>query len=172
MLQSLHVSGAILLFWDHGLWHPMLVKALLINSAEDRGPTGWDKDWGWGYIDLYTALEQYDYTKIGSINGGAERWYKGTMSGCQTATLVWHIHDGKPLANLEMYLYDVTGKEVLDSSASLIDNVEQVKMPKGHDGTVYIKIVYNIYDLPYGYYSEIFGLALPSNFTPEGPPSP
>ena len=151
----------------------MLVKALLINSAEDRGPTGWDKDWGWGYIDLYTALEQIDYTKIGSIDGRAKdstdgrgvKWYKGTMSGCQTATLVWHKHSGKALANLDMYLYNETRQVEFDSSTSLIDNVEQVKMPEGHDGTVYIKIVYDIGDLPYGYYSEIFGLALPSEFT-------
>ena len=62
-----HVSGAILLFRDYGLEHPMMQKALLINTAEDRGDAGWDKHWGWGYIDLYTALEQYDYTISDSI---------------------------------------------------------------------------------------------------------
>ena len=182
-----HVAGAILLFWDHGLSNPMMQKALLINSAEDRGPAGWDKDWGWGYIDLHTALEQIDYTRSGSIGGGPGystddsierrrvRWYTGTMKGCQTATLVWHIHDGKPLINLDMYLYSATSHVELDSSLSVKDNVEQVKMPKGHDGTVYIKIVYNVahhYEPP-----EKFGLALPSKFTQIvfesiGPPSP
>ena len=119
-----HVAGAILLFADHGLSDPMVQKALLINSAEDRGPAGWDKDWGWGYIDLYTALEQYDYTISDSIerrasdddgandddgasdDGRGVRWYKGTMTGCQTVTLVWHKRPGEPLSNLDMYLYD------------------------------------------------------------------
>ena len=64
-----HVAGAILLFADHGLSDPMMQKALLINSAEDRGPAGWDKDWGWGYIDLYTALEQIDYAVYDTIEG-------------------------------------------------------------------------------------------------------
>ena len=170
-----HVAGAILLFWDYGLSNPLMQKALLINSAEDRGPAGWDKDWGWGYIDLYTALEQIDYTRSGSIGGGPGystddsierrrvRWYRGTMKGCQTATLVWHIHDGKPLINLDMYLYNEKRDKMLSESNSVRDNVEQVKMPKGHDGTVYIKIVYNVahgYDPP-----EDFGLALPSKFT-------
>ena len=170
-----HVAGAILLFWDYGLSNPLMQKALLINSAEDRGPAGWDKDWGWGYIDLYTALEQIDYTRSGSIGGGPGystddsierrrvRWYRGTMKGCQTATLVWHIHDGKPLINLDMVLYNEKRDTMLSESNSVRDNVEQVKMPKGHDGTVYIKIVYNVvhgYEPP-----EDFGLALPSKFT-------
>ena len=62
-----HVSGAVLLLADHGLWDPMMQKALLINSAEDRGDPGWDKDWGWGYIDLYAALEQFDYTRATAL---------------------------------------------------------------------------------------------------------
>ena len=192
-----HVAGAILLFKDHGLWHPMMQKALLINSAEDRGPRGWDKDWGWGYIDLHTALEQHDYTIIDSIEGrvsdndgasdddGANddgrgvRWYRGTMNDCQSATLVWHKRRGEPLANLDMYLYNETRTVLYAYSNSLQDNVEQVKMPEGYDGTVYILIVYNTYDpedddseddyseddyLERTYF-EKFGLAVPSTFT-------
>ena len=57
-------------------------------------------------------------------------------------------------------------------------------MPQGHDGTVYIKIVYDIVDLPDGYGDYdgdyglaickivTFGLALPSNFSAMGPPPP
>ena len=181
-----HVSGAILLLWDHGLWHPMMQKALLINSAEDRGPRGWDKDWGWGYIDLHTALEQFDYTISDSIEGRASdddganddgrgvRWYRGTMDDCQTATLVWHKRPGEPLANLDMYLYNETRTVLYAYSNSLQDNVEQVKMPEGYDGTVYILIVYNTYDPEDDYseddylertYFEKFGLAVPSTFT-------
>ena len=186
-----HVAGAILLFADHGLSDPMMQKALLINSAEDRGPAGWDKDWGWGYIDLYTALEQIDYTRSGSIEGRASdddganddgrgvRWYRGTMDDCQTATLVWHKRPGEPLANLDMYLYNETRTVLYAYSNSLQDNVEQVKMPEGYDGTVYILIVYNTYDpedddseddyseddyLERTYF-EKFGLAVPSTFT-------
>ena len=153
-----HVSGAILLFWDHGLWHPMLQKALLINSAEDRGPAGWDKDWGWGYIDLYAALEQYDYTKIGSIDGGAEKWYSGTMNKCQTVTLVWHKHTGVPLSNLDMYLYDAKTHGFIGVSTSPKDNVEQIELASGHNRAVYLRIVHR------GSETETFGLAVPSEF--------
>ena len=68
-----------------------------------------------------------------------------------------------------MHLYDATGRTKLASSASLLDNVEQVKMPQGQDGTVYIKIVYNLPPgVSYGY-PETFGLALPSEFSSMGP---
>ena len=159
-----HVAGAILLFWDHGLSNPMMQKALLINSAEDRGPAGWDKDWGWGYIDLYAALEQYDYTKIGSIDGGAEKWYSGTMNKCQTVTLVWHKHSGQPLSNLDMYLYDATTYDAetqqgfIGVSTSPKDNVEQIELASGHNRAVYLKIVHR------GSETETFGLAVPSEF--------
>ena len=153
-----HVSGAILLFRDYGLEHPMMQKALLINTAEDRGDAGWDKHWGWGYIDLYTALEQYDYTKIGSIDGGAEKWYSGTMNDCQTVTLVWHKYSGRLLSNLDMYLYDAGTQDLIDFSTSPRDNVEQVKLPSGDNRAVYLRIVHR------GSETETFGLAAPSEF--------
>ena len=160
-----HVAGAILLFADHGLWHPMMQKALLINSAEDRGDAGWDKDWGWGYIDLYAALEQYDYTISGSIDGGAEKWYRGTMNDCQTVTLVWHKHSGQPLSNLDMFLYDAGTNGFIGVSNSIRDNVEQVKIPSGDNRAVYLKIVHRDSE------GETFGLAVPSEFTSIDRPS-
>ena len=88
---------------------PMMQKALLINSAEDRGPAGWDLEWGWGSIDLYAALEQYDYTiSSAALMVEPRSGIRGTMNKCQTVTLVWHKHSGQPLSNLDMYLYDAT----------------------------------------------------------------
>ena len=80
VLQSLTSPVRFFFLRIMDLWDPMMQKALLINTAEDRGDAGWDKDWGWGYIDLYAALEQYDYTISDSIDGGAEKWYRGTMN--------------------------------------------------------------------------------------------
>ena len=153
-----HVAGAILLFADHGLSDPMMQKALLINTAEDRGDAGWDDEWGWGYIDLSAALDQYDYTISDSIDGGAEQWYSGTMNAHQTVTLVWHKHSGQLLSNLDMYLYDATTPRPIGSSISLIDNVEQVKLASGQNRAVYLKIVHR------GSETETFGLAVPSEF--------
>ena len=161
-----HVSGAILLFWDHGLSDPMMQKALLINSAEDRGAPGWDLRWGWGHIDLYAALDQYDYTRRGSIDGGAEKWYSGTMNECQTVTLVWHKHPETPLSNLDMYLYDAGTHGFIGVSNSIRDNVEQIELASGQDRAVYLRIVHR------GSETETFGLAAPSEFLPIGNPIP
>ena len=161
-----HVAGAILLLWDHGMWHPALLKALLINSAEDKGAAGWDKEWGWGYIDLDTTLDQYDYVMIGSIGTGNEKWYSGTMNVGETVTLVWLKHDGLSLANLNLYLYDAATGGFIGNSISSIDNVEQIELNSGTNRGVYIKVSH----WGGGSSSETFGLAPPSDFQSIAPP--
>ncbi|MCS6831798.1 MAG: S8 family serine peptidase, partial [Armatimonadota bacterium] len=56
-IASPHVAGALALLHDIGIHDPLLLKAVLINSAEDRGAAGWDKEWGWGYVDLRSAMQ-------------------------------------------------------------------------------------------------------------------
>ena len=80
------------------------------------------------------------------------------MNECQTVTLVWHKHTGKPLSNLDMRLYDAGTQVLIDFSTSTKDNVEQVKVPSGRDRTVYLRIVH------WGSETETFGLAVPSKF--------
>ena len=161
-----HVAGALLLLWDYGLWHPALLKAVLINSAEDRDLPGWDKDWGWGYIDLNAALDQADDVMVGSIGTGNEKWYSGTMNGGETVTLVWLKHDGLSLANLDLYLYDKGTGGFIGLSNSTIDNVEQIELNSGTNREVYVKVAH----WGGGSSSETFGLAPPSSFQSISPP--
>ncbi|NIX59563.1 MAG: S8 family serine peptidase, partial [candidate division Zixibacteria bacterium] len=48
-----HVAGAMLLVYDWGVYDPMMIKAMMINSAEKRVVDAWDSGWGWGYLELY-----------------------------------------------------------------------------------------------------------------------
>jgi serine protease AprX len=161
-----HVAGAILLLWDHGMWHPALLKALLINSAEDKGTAGWDRAWGWGYIDLDTTLDQYDHAMIGSINAFSEKWYSGTMNAGEKATIAWLKHRGQSLVDLDLFLYAPSDlQNSLDSSEHTRDNVEQVQRPSG-SGTVYLKVV--CWSNPG---SQTFGLAPPNSFQSISAPS-
>ena len=161
-----HVAGAILLLWDHGMWHPAQLKALLINSAEDKGPAGWDRAWGWGYIDLDTTLDQYDHAMIGSINAYGEKWYSGTMNAGEKATIAWLKHRGQSLVDLDLFLYASSDlQNPLDSSEHTRDNVEQVQRPSG-SGTVYLKVV--CWSNPG---SQTFGLAPPNAFQSIPPPA-
>lgn len=165
-LAAPHVAGAILLLWDHGMWHPALLKALLINSAEDKGPAGWDKAWGWGYIDLGEALDQYDYTMVGSINAFSEKWYSGTMNAGEKVTISWRKHTGQSLVDLDLFLYAQSDlQNPLDTSEHTRDNVEQVQRSSG-SGTVYLKVV--CWSNPG---SQTFGLAPPNSFQSISAPS-
>ncbi|MFH1201804.1 MAG: S8 family peptidase [Candidatus Omnitrophota bacterium] len=52
-----HVSGVAALVIAHGVVNtPDKVKAALQFTAKDKGPAGWDKDYGYGIVDAYAAL--------------------------------------------------------------------------------------------------------------------
>ena len=148
-----HVAGAVLLARDHAIWRPEVIKAWLINSADDKGPTGWDNGWGWGYMNLSTAQDIVGYVQSNSLTQGGSKWYSGTMSSGNKATLVWHKHLNQSLSNLNLYLYNSSGT-LLASSTSTIDNVEQVVLNSGSNISVYLRVVY-----ANGYGTEEFGLS-------------
>ncbi len=144
-LAAPHVAGALLLSWSHGMWHPALTKAWLINSAEDKGSSGWDAEWGWGYIDLQVGLDQYPYVMVGNINPSTNYWYSGTLSAGEKVTIVWLIHPGSSpattaLSDLDLYLYDANTGVELARSSSVKDNVEQVVLSSGSNRSVYVRV--------------------------------
>lgn len=159
-------SGAILLA-SLGLVHPFAIKAVLLNSAQawtsnntqttsDDGPvpgSHWDVTFGWGYLDLYRAyfngLDVFvDTVDSPSRPGTPFRFYVGPMFAYEKATLVWHRHVAyngsaypnriEDLSNLDLFLYDQSTGNLLASSTSPRDNVEQVHTPI--NGVIVIKV--------------------------------
>jgi subtilisin family serine protease len=56
-MASPHVAGtAALLLGEDPSLTPDEVRALLESTARDRGPTGWDPNYGWGALDAAGAL--------------------------------------------------------------------------------------------------------------------
>jgi serine protease len=53
-----HVSGAAALLLSKGLRTPDAIRSALEQSAVDLGPEGVDDDFGWGLLDLGTAMAQ------------------------------------------------------------------------------------------------------------------
>ena len=52
-----HVSGVAALLISEGIANtPDEVREALQSTAEDKGPTGWDSEYGWGIVDAYAAL--------------------------------------------------------------------------------------------------------------------
>ena len=57
-MAAAHVSAAAALLIAHGnTTSPAEVREALESTAEDKGPTGWDIEYGWGIVDAYAALQ-------------------------------------------------------------------------------------------------------------------
>ncbi len=64
-MAAAHVSAVAALLIAHGnSVSPAEVREALEFTAEDKGPTGWDIEYGWGIVDAYAAL-QWQATKPG-----------------------------------------------------------------------------------------------------------
>jgi serine protease len=59
------------------------VRQLLISTAEDHGAAGWDKEYGWGIVDAYAALES-----IGSPNNPPTADANGPYSGTEDIAII------------------------------------------------------------------------------------
>jgi len=81
---SAHTSGAVLLMQQYykekhngSLPPASLVKALLVNSAEDKGTKGPDYLWGFGCLNTYQALQELvnEQYYSGSVAQGAQQTF-------------------------------------------------------------------------------------------------
>ena len=55
-MASPHVAGVAALVIANGVTGPDNVRAALQATAEDKGPIGWDEQYGWGIVDACAAL--------------------------------------------------------------------------------------------------------------------
>ncbi len=180
-----HVAGAALLFMDYGINDPRSIKAILINTAEDQvhssDPAGWDRAYGWGYLNLTKAYNNRNNSFLMNVYPKGQSadtyWFKGYMNPGDQATLVWHRHASyngssyptayaSQLNDIDLHLFDYTNNTIgslIDSSASSIDNVEQVEMTWSYRQVI---IMVRAWDTSFSFVSyERVGLATPSGFT-------
>ena len=117
-----HITGSVLLILDYKdtQWSSEAVKALLLNTAEDRGTTGPDYDYGFGYVDLWHTYFHRDDVFTGTIDdqpeGQVEKYFKGPIYTNDLATLVWNRHvdyigsayptSYLPVSDLDLYLFN------------------------------------------------------------------
>jgi subtilisin family serine protease/sugar lactone lactonase YvrE len=121
-----HIAGSAALLGSAGITDPLAVKAILINSADSAG--AWANDSGWGYANLNTALGQLNYA-TGSLAAGDQQFYKVSLAGTFQATVVWNRHVSAATSNFNnigLHLYRADTGAELTSSATAIQNVEQV----------------------------------------------
>jgi hypothetical protein len=192
---SPQVAGGAALLYSAGVTDPMAIKAVLIDSARlGRAPgcspspcamgtqTGWQPGWGFGELDLTDAYAQRTNFAEGAVSGGSARFYRADVQQAgDRATLVWNrravgcLDPGcssttYTLTNLDLKQLapDCT---VEASSASAIDNVEQVRATPTSAGqqVLYdVKANSSVDGLP----AEPFSLASTRQLTPLVSPAP
>jgi serine protease AprX len=131
-----HVGAAAAILHDSGITEPMLIKALLINSADtwtDQltphqaiGGSKWNRTYGWGYLNMNQAFEQRENLYQINIQPNETVCYQGDLRAQDKVTLVWkkHLHD--PFTPMRLELYERISEVLVDEDDSLIDNVLQV----------------------------------------------
>ena len=163
-----HVSGAAALTTQYGLT-PLETKALLINTAEDKGTFGWDNEYGWGYLDLNRAYNYVPYTFQDAVTQGGYKFYKvGLVLNGERATLTWNRHINYNginyptqvynLNDLDLYYYNEADNSVMAVSTAIKDNVEQVKSPAQYNNLV-LKIDAYTQTFYHGSSTETYGLS-------------
>ncbi len=168
-----HVAGGLLLALDGNLYYPRQQKALLINTAQDRGVTDWDPDWGWGYMDLTHAYFHRGDVLPGTVNPYPDHdLYVGPVVAGDKATLVWdrHVDFAGPvyppdtathaLSDLDLYLYNANNNLLMDASIRVSDNVEQVQAASSALGVLRVQAVSSTFD---GVSFERYALATEEN---------
>lgn len=186
-----HVAGALVLLQNYmgsGTATALRQKALLISTSDswsDQGTidypwddepvigTHWDRTYGWGYINLDKAYIHRNDTFSESLTAtNRYRLYKGQLPAGDKATVVWNrravYNDANypttwyALSNIDLYLRREADNTLLDSSTSVIDNVEQVASASTEDVVLKVKSTSSSID---GAASEPYGLAMNGNFS-------
>ncbi len=147
--------------------------------------TGWQPDWGWGELDLNTALAQRLNFAADTVPANGVRFYRATTQAAgDRATLVWDrrvslCHSTgcgyQPnsgwqvftLSNLALTELDANTGAVQAQSNSTLDNVQQVRSPAA--GSVIYKVTSGQVD---GLSGEPFALAAKNPLTPLVTPQP
>jgi hypothetical protein len=177
-----HVAAALLLmmnYTDDPTLFPAVYKALMINHAEGWGATSPNNATGWGYIDMDKTLTWMDYHIEGTVNDGLRyRFYQGSASAGDKATLVWHKHSVYigasypfqhwPPNDLDLYVYEMPSRTQLGYSSFALNNVEQLEFDTDRPNIVFKVRAFGDID---GVINEPFSLAVMGSYNEIAPPS-
>lgn len=175
------VAGVAALLIEAGVSDPRAVKALLVNTADDVGPTGWDAAYGWGYVDAARAYDERQFVSlvdVGSPGATTSRRYFERAAATPTrATLAWnrrvgYVAGGWPTGastpnNLDLLLYGAASGALVAWSDSAVDNVERVVSPASEPVVLVVAG-----SVPFSGTSEVAALAHSGGFVARAGPSP
>jgi serine protease AprX len=194
--SSPHTGGGIVLLCDQGTTNVMAGKAVLLNTTDAIDDNGtatprddfwvpgslWNRRYGWGYLNLGAAYLHGLDVFVDAVPDHPDqadfRLYLGQMYTNERATLVWQRHVAyngvtyptqvETLSDLDLSAYRAADGQVLASSTSHLDNVEQIAVSE--DAVVVLKVAaFSAFDpnVP----TETFALATQENFVSAGGPA-
>jgi hypothetical protein len=172
-----HVTASCLLvFGFTGAFDEKEIKALLLNTAGDYGSSGPDNIYGYGYLNLDSALLYRNNLFQGSFTSSNPDFYAGSEAAGDTATLLWDRHviyngnypsQAYPLSELDLQMFDGSNNNLISSQTDSINNVKQVKSGSGYSSVV-IKVKPH---LAAGISAEGYALATKEAFSKANPPN-
>ncbi len=188
------VAGAAALLVGSGITDPNAVKAILIDSATPGRATpsspvgsaqGWVPGWGWGELDLNAALAQrQDFVTDSVLAYGVHLYRATTTATGDRATLVWQQREtdchfnaaycppAYTLTHLTLGEYDASSQQLLASSASALDNVQQVQHPAAAPASEAVVYAVAAASSVAGLTAEPYALAATNQLTPLANPQP
>lgn len=131
--------------------YQLRTKAILINSANGKVGTKtthgwWDPYWGWGQIDAKQAWYDDLKTAIAGVgpSGSTNLYFNASAGEWHKLTLVWKRHMVNTttedyFSDLDLKVYDPNGN-LLDSSLTAKESVEQVKFKAAVSGTYRVEV--------------------------------
>lgn len=151
-----HVGAAILLMQDAGIDHPMMEKALLLNSADawtdnNQGDpheangvyqqshyqvmgSAWNRTYGWGYMNLQKAFDEREHLIQDVLSPQQPlKEYEAVLPVGAKVTLVHERRVGFlddntewKLSHLSLEIVDAATNQLMMKDDSAIDTVHQV----------------------------------------------
>ncbi|GEM_PF-5774031 len=147
---SPHAAGSAVLLQQYGGLSARGVRALMINSAEDRdeithapGVDGPDTRWGYGYLDMTEAFFDADNVRDIILTENVPVYYQSQGIAYDTVTAVWNRHllnDVGLVNDVNVYLFEEATNTYIDQSEYVGRNIEQVMYDNSYDASV-IKVV-------------------------------
>jgi serine protease len=115
-MASPHAAGVAALLISHGVTGPDNVRVALQETAEDKGPAGWDPEYGWGIVDAHAALiYSPDPVHDVAVTGiSAPSW---CLQGDIVSVVVSVANQGDSEETFTVTLNDTTDTDVIGSQS-------------------------------------------------------
>ncbi|MHC1592018.1 MAG: S8 family serine peptidase [Candidatus Helarchaeales archaeon] len=199
-MSTPHVSGAAACLYEYletvrsdiqKSYYPLVAKASLIYTAQDKGSDGPDGTYGYGYLDMAHLNDFLDNEAIAvgtmdseSVVFSRPVYYRFSLSSTSnfSLTMTWYRHvnyvsssllgkygDGTA-NNFDVFLYNYTSGELLASSTDTKNNIEQISHSNLAAGDYFIKILQ--VDTPQYYGAHPFAIASSTALTSFSPSVP